>query len=194
MRRVPTAAFLCLLSSQAMAQCPPTNSTPALTAGGSVFGRIAAQWNQYFGAKLDANGGIGCAVVLHNLPTPVSPGDAANKAYVDANAGSTGAANVTTIIASGGTIAVSSAQSTINWKPTVPASTSFGLPASPGAAEVHTFKDQAPSGYAMTITPGSGQTIDNEPSWALVVPNDTVSVQYDNVSNWMIVTGVGGSH
>lgn len=37
-----------------------TNSSPAFTAGGSVFGRIAAQWNQYFMAKLDATGGEGC--------------------------------------------------------------------------------------------------------------------------------------
>lgn len=38
----------------------PQNSTPGFTAGGSVFGRLAAQWNQYFGAKVDVNNGILC--------------------------------------------------------------------------------------------------------------------------------------
>jgi hypothetical protein len=44
----------------AHAQCPTTNSSPAFTAGGSVFGRIAAQWETYFSSKADANNGILC--------------------------------------------------------------------------------------------------------------------------------------
>lgn len=38
----------------AEAQTCPTQTTPNLTAGGSVFGRTSPQWNAYFGAKADA--------------------------------------------------------------------------------------------------------------------------------------------
>lgn len=54
-------AATCLLSSGALAgPCPVTQSDPAFTAGGSVFGRVKEQWNQYFRAKVDANNGILC--------------------------------------------------------------------------------------------------------------------------------------
>ncbi len=60
-----TAAFvwaILFLTSPSFGQtCPTTsNSTPGLTAGGSVFGKLSSQWNQYFGAKADANNGILC--------------------------------------------------------------------------------------------------------------------------------------
>jgi len=38
--------------------CP--NQTPAFTAGGNVFGRLASQWNQYFAAKVDSVNGVLC--------------------------------------------------------------------------------------------------------------------------------------
>lgn len=50
----------CCGADRAAAQCPTTGSSPAFTLGGSVFGRIAAQWNAYFGAKADANNGVLC--------------------------------------------------------------------------------------------------------------------------------------
>lgn len=50
--------------------CPTTQSTPAFTAGGSVFGRIAAQWNQYFAQKADANNGILCNPTIVGGSTP----------------------------------------------------------------------------------------------------------------------------
>ena len=50
-----------LWASCALAQTPcPTQTTPNFTAGGNVFGRTAPQWNAYFGAKLDSNGGTAC--------------------------------------------------------------------------------------------------------------------------------------
>jgi hypothetical protein len=61
MRRLLVVLALLLAASGAEAQtCPVTQSTPALTAGGNVFGRIASQWNSYFGAKVDANNGSLC--------------------------------------------------------------------------------------------------------------------------------------
>jgi hypothetical protein len=35
----------------------PQQNSPKFDGGGSVFGRIAAQWNQFFAAKVDAEGG-----------------------------------------------------------------------------------------------------------------------------------------
>ena len=51
-----------LLARPAAAQitCPVTATTPQFTQGGNVFGRIASQWNSYFGAKADANNGVLC--------------------------------------------------------------------------------------------------------------------------------------
>lgn len=60
-KAVLIALALVGLSSGAQAQtCPTTNSSPAFTTGGSVFGRIAAQWNTYFSSKADANNGVLC--------------------------------------------------------------------------------------------------------------------------------------
>lgn len=57
MKRYLTAlAILAVLSAPALAACP-SQSTPQFNAGGSVFGRIASQWNVYFGAKADVTGG-----------------------------------------------------------------------------------------------------------------------------------------
>lgn len=50
--------------------CPVTASTPAFTAGGNVFGRLAAQWNAYFGAKADANNGVLCNPTIIGGSTP----------------------------------------------------------------------------------------------------------------------------
>ena len=47
-------------------ECPTTGWSPAFTAGGSVFGRIAAQWDQYFAAKADINNGVMCNTTLIN--------------------------------------------------------------------------------------------------------------------------------
>lgn len=56
--------FLVLSFSGAHAQsitCPYTGaSTPGFTVGGNVFGRLAPQWNAYFGAKVDVNNGVLC--------------------------------------------------------------------------------------------------------------------------------------
>lgn len=63
MRRVATvllAAAALILASEAVAQTCPSQSSPNFTAGGSVFGRTAAQWSQYFRAKADANNGTLC--------------------------------------------------------------------------------------------------------------------------------------
>ena len=45
--------------------CPVVGSTPQFTAGGNVFGRIAAQWNAYFGGKVDINNGILCNPTIY---------------------------------------------------------------------------------------------------------------------------------
>ena len=60
------AFFLCLAifsAAHAATVCTP-NSTPQFTAGGNVFGSIAAQWNAYFGAKADINGGTLCSPTI----------------------------------------------------------------------------------------------------------------------------------
>jgi hypothetical protein len=68
----------------AAAQCPnPTNSTPNFAPGGNSFGRTADQWNQYFGAKVDATSGVLCGPTIQNLANPANPGDPATKQYVD---------------------------------------------------------------------------------------------------------------
>jgi hypothetical protein len=56
-RLLLAAAFLVLATAPAAAQ-----STPQFTAGGQVFGFFAPSWNQFFGAKVDVNGGT-----AHNL-------------------------------------------------------------------------------------------------------------------------------
>lgn len=53
--------------ASAQTTCPVTQSSPNFTAGGSVFGRVAGQWNAYFRAKADANNGVLCN------PTIVGP-------------------------------------------------------------------------------------------------------------------------
>lgn len=47
-------------SARSQVTCPTTQSDPRFTAGGSVFGRTAAQWSQYFRGKVDANDGVLC--------------------------------------------------------------------------------------------------------------------------------------
>lgn len=74
--RWATTAFFLTVSSAVAATCPTTQATPQLTAGGSVFGRIASQWNAYFGSKVDANNGVLCnpTIIGGNLPTvPTAP-------------------------------------------------------------------------------------------------------------------------
>lgn len=64
-RAVALAFLLCLLGAgAARAQCSTQQNSPAFTAGGSVFGRTAPQWNQYFAAKVDANNGIACNLTI----------------------------------------------------------------------------------------------------------------------------------
>jgi hypothetical protein len=73
MRRLRGAIIFLLALAPLAAQaqtCPVTQSTPAFTAGGSVFGRIAAQWNSYFGAKVDANNGVLCNPTFLNTTFP----------------------------------------------------------------------------------------------------------------------------
>lgn len=65
MRKSLLATLLCLLTllpgGVATAQtCPTTQTEPALTGGGTVFGMAAAQWKQFFAAKVDANNGVLC--------------------------------------------------------------------------------------------------------------------------------------
>lgn len=44
----------------AIAQTCPMNGAPGFATGGSLFGRIATQWNAYFASKVDTNGGTLC--------------------------------------------------------------------------------------------------------------------------------------
>jgi hypothetical protein len=53
--------------------CGP-QSTPNFTAGGNLFGRLAAQWNAYFAAKVDANGGCSTNQTLINPVIDPAPG------------------------------------------------------------------------------------------------------------------------
>lgn len=59
----------------ALAQtCPsPQNLNPALTGGGTVFGRLATQWNQYFGDKVDATSGQLCSPFINGVQVTGSP-------------------------------------------------------------------------------------------------------------------------
>jgi hypothetical protein len=61
----------------ALAQSCPSQTTPALTGGGTVFGRTAAQWNAFFGSKAD-----GC------IPTPPTPPPPAGPIVILGGAGS----------------------------------------------------------------------------------------------------------
>ncbi len=85
MRRLLLVGGLLLVPLVAEAQtCPATQATPALTAGGNVFGRIAAQWNSYFGSKADANNGVLCNPTL--LGNVIFPNAALSVARVENNA------------------------------------------------------------------------------------------------------------
>lgn len=53
-------ALLAPAPARAQVTCPTTASDPAFTAGGSVFGRQAGQWNEYFRAKADVNSPVLC--------------------------------------------------------------------------------------------------------------------------------------
>ena len=58
-----TALLLVTLLAPSLAaaqSCPVQQSSPGFTGGGTVFGRIAAQWESYFAAKVDANNGTLC--------------------------------------------------------------------------------------------------------------------------------------
>ena len=57
---VAASLGLAAAGAQAAPTCPVTQSSPGLTGGGNVFGKIASQWNSYFGAKVDANNGVLC--------------------------------------------------------------------------------------------------------------------------------------
>lgn len=59
---VAAAANWLAQSPIAQAQtCPARQSSPGFgAAGGSLFGRVAAQWDAYFAAKVDTNNGILC--------------------------------------------------------------------------------------------------------------------------------------
>jgi hypothetical protein len=59
MRRLLFLAFLLYPLAAHADPCPP-QTTPQFNTGGSVFGRIAAQWNEYFAAKVDVNNGTLC--------------------------------------------------------------------------------------------------------------------------------------
>ncbi len=76
-RKASIAAVLLLVGLPAWAACTVTQTTPQFTAGGTVFGRIASQWNAYFGSKTDANGGTACNLNLTGTPqingSPVVP-------------------------------------------------------------------------------------------------------------------------
>lgn len=54
MRLLSLAVAALLWGGPALAQ----NSSPGFTGGGSVFGRLSAQWNAYFASKVDAVGGV----------------------------------------------------------------------------------------------------------------------------------------
>jgi hypothetical protein len=47
----------------------PNQTNPNFSLGGNVFGRIAAQWNQYFSAKVDAEGGTADNLALTGVTT-----------------------------------------------------------------------------------------------------------------------------
>ncbi len=64
--------FLGVATTASAQTCPAVNDSPAFTAGGSVFGRIAAQWNSYFSSKADANYGVLCHPTI--IPAPTSTG------------------------------------------------------------------------------------------------------------------------
>jgi hypothetical protein len=54
-----------LLAGPAMAQtCQVQQPTPQFTSGGTVFGRLSSQWNQYFAAKVAANNGAACNLTV----------------------------------------------------------------------------------------------------------------------------------
>lgn len=59
--------------------CPTTNSQPPLVPGGSVFGKIASQWQTYFGQKADANNGVLCNPTIIGGTVPgaftIAPGN-----------------------------------------------------------------------------------------------------------------------
>jgi len=63
-RALVLLVLLVLLVTPAAAQCPSVGLHPGFTQGGNVFGRIAAQWNQYFAAKADANNGTLCNATI----------------------------------------------------------------------------------------------------------------------------------
>lgn len=57
---IAAIALLAGMPARAQVTCPTTQTSPNFAAGGSVFGRIADQWNAYFRAKADANDGVLC--------------------------------------------------------------------------------------------------------------------------------------
>ena len=78
-----------------------SNTTPAFTSGGNVFQRIAAQWNAYFGAKVDATGGYSTGQTLSD---PAITGGTITDAVISGN-GVVTAATVPLLI-SGDTISL----------------------------------------------------------------------------------------
>ncbi len=74
-------SVLVAASHAAYAACliPGGNTTPQFTAGGSVFGRIASQWNAYYGAKVDQENGCSDNQNLYN---PLINGVPVNSGFI----------------------------------------------------------------------------------------------------------------
>lgn len=104
MRRLALTIGLVLLTAipAAAQEQVCTGWAPAFTAGGSVFGRIAAQWNQYFAAKMDVNNGELCSPTIYN-PTIIggSAGTGITELTGPVTAGPGSGSQVTTITPTG---------------------------------------------------------------------------------------------
>lgn len=95
-------SFLGSIPPTVAQSCPATQSSPQFLVAGSVFGRIAAQWNAYFAAKVDTNNGTLCnptivgtlalssSIIINSLgytPLATNGSNATNPFYIDTATG-----------------------------------------------------------------------------------------------------------
>jgi hypothetical protein len=175
MIRILATVLLALSFSiaSAWAQCP-TQSTPGFTGGGNVFGRSPDQLNQYFGVKVDANGGcLDAATLEANFGTFGNLSITGLLTFPDGSTwGASGLVPVgtpipysaisnpnppVTVITATGLISCTAAITV--WKPVTPAASSCSLPTSPTDGQLSEIIDQMGGNISIPLTIMTGAAI-----------------------------------
>lgn len=184
----------------------PINSSPLFTQLGNVFGRFAAQWNQYFSSKVDAEAGqadnltLTGSITLNGVPLETFNGADLPLAQTSGSGvlilqyagsfGLNGSGDLYEIPITSTTenanFAVSIATGTY-FLDTVSTAITAILPASPVTDMQFTFKDATGHAATHNITiNGNGKNIDASATASITTNYGHVKVQY-NGTQWSVI-------